>query len=61
VPGDAPLKFEKPFEIRSGERTTFTADFTPVRTGPGGRYLLQPVADEVSVEYESTATETTGG
>ncbi|MFB6281584.1 MAG: DUF4382 domain-containing protein [Haloferacaceae archaeon] len=63
VPGDAPLKFEKRFEIRAGERTTFTADFTPVRAGRTGRYLLKPVADEVTVAYEGeTATGTgTGG
>lgn len=60
VPGEAPLKFETAFEIRSGERTVFTADFTPVRAGPTGRYVLQPVADEVTVSYESAGT-TTGG
>lgn len=60
VPGDAPLKFERRFEIRDGERTTFTADFTPVRAGKSGRYLIQPVADEVTVAYEGDET-TTGG
>lgn len=58
VPGDAPLKFEKQFEIREDERTTFTADFTPVRAGGRGRYLLQPVADEVTVAYGGEETET---
>jgi len=61
VPGDAPLKFEEPFEIREGERTTFTADFTPVRAGGSGKYVLQPVADEVVVRYESENATTTAG
>ncbi|MFB6302003.1 MAG: DUF4382 domain-containing protein [Haloferacaceae archaeon] len=61
VPGDAPLKFEKEFEIRENQRTTFTADFTPVRAGGSGRYLLQPVADEVTVSYEGGTATTTGG
>lgn len=54
LPGDAPLKFNKEFEIRSDETTSFTADFTPVKQGQTGRYVLQPVADEVTVSYEST-------
>lgn len=33
TPGDAPLKFEKAFDIRAGETTTFVADFTPVKQG----------------------------
>lgn len=52
LPGDAPLKFNLEFEIRSGETTSFTADFTPVKQGQTGRYVLQPVADEVTVSYE---------
>jgi len=52
VPGDAPLKFEEAFEIREGERTVFTADFTPVKRGQAGGYLLQPVADGTTVEYQ---------
>ncbi|POG56574.1 DUF4382 domain-containing protein [Haloferax marisrubri] len=62
VPGSAPLKFERSFEIRADETTTFTADFTPVAAGNAGKYVLQPVADEVTVTYESeetTANETT--
>jgi hypothetical protein len=54
--GDAPLTFEQAFEIRSGETTRFTADFTPVKQGQTGRYTLQPVADEVDVSY-GTETE----
>ncbi|RDZ63403.1 hypothetical protein C5B90_09655 [Haloferax sp. Atlit-12N] len=60
VPGSAPLKFERSFEIRADETTTFTADFTPVKAGNAGKYVLQPVADEVTVTYETeeTATDT---
>lgn len=54
VPGDAPLKFAKEFEIRSDQTTSFTADFTPVKQGQTDRYVLQPVADEVVVSYEDT-------
>lgn len=54
LPGDAPLKFNQEFDIRSGETTSFTADFTPVKQGQTGRYVLQPVADEVGVSYEDT-------
>jgi len=52
TPGNAPLQFKLPFEIRAGERTVFTGDFTPVRRGQSGSYLLQPVADNLSVTYE---------
>lgn len=52
LPGDAPLKFNKAFEIRSDQTTSFTADFTPVKQGQTDRYVLQPVADEVTVSYE---------
>ncbi|MCO8268296.1 DUF4382 domain-containing protein [Haloferax sp. AB510] len=58
VPGSAPLKFERSFEIRADETTTFTADFTPVKAGNAGKYVLQPVADEVTVTYESEETTT---
>lgn len=58
TPGEAPLKFDQSFEIRADERTAFTADFTPVKRGQTGTYLLQPVASETSVRYESTATAT---
>jgi hypothetical protein len=66
TPGEAPLKFDQSFEIRADTRTVFTADFTPVRRGQSGSYLLQPVASETTVSYESagegtgTATETSG-
>lgn len=52
VPGQAPLTFNAPFEIRAETRTVFTADFTPVRRGQAGGYLLQPVPDGIVVEYE---------
>ena len=53
VPGEAPLTFEEPFEIREDARTTFTADFTPVKRGQAGGYVLQPVAQGITVEYEA--------
>ena len=52
TPGGAPLQFKHPFEIRDEQATTFTGDFTPVRRGQTGRYLLQPVAGGTTVEYE---------
>jgi hypothetical protein len=30
----------------------FTADFTPVKRGQTGSYVLQPVPDGITVEYE---------
>lgn len=52
TPGDAPLTFEASFEIRADTRTVFTADFTPVQQGETGNYVLQPVAEGTSVEYD---------
>lgn len=52
TPGNAPLQFKHPFEIREDQRTTFLADFTPVRRGRTGQYLLRPVAQGTSVTYE---------
>ncbi|WP_178916431.1 DUF4382 domain-containing protein [Natronomonas gomsonensis] len=52
TPGDAPLKFNQSFEIREDTRTVFTADFTPVKQGQSGGYVLQPVADGTEVSYE---------
>lgn len=60
VPGNAPLKFNKAFEIRANTRTVFTADFTPVKRGRSGSYNLQPVASGVTVEYEELETESSG-
>ncbi len=52
TPGNAPLQFKQSFEVRADDRTVFTADFTPVRRGQTGRYLLQPVASGTTVRYE---------
>ena len=52
TPGNAPLKFDESFEIRADTRTVFTADFTPVKRGNRGSYLLKPVAEGTEVEYE---------
>lgn len=52
TPGEAPLKFDRSFDIRSDTRTAFTADFTPVERGQAGGYILQPVADGTEVSYE---------
>jgi len=52
TPGEAPLKFDQSFEIRADTRTLFTADFTPVKQGQQDSYVLQPVANGTSVEYE---------
>jgi hypothetical protein len=51
TPGEAPLQFKQQFEIREDQRTTFTADFTPVKRGQTGKYLLQPVAKGTTVSY----------
>jgi len=58
TPGNAPLQFNERFEIRDEQRTTFVADFTPVRRGQTGRYLLQPVARGTRVEYENRSDAT---
>ena len=52
VPGEAPLTFNERFEIRDATRTIFTADFTPVRRGQTEEYLLQPVPEGITIEYE---------
>jgi hypothetical protein len=52
TPGEAPLTFNQQFEIRENSRTVFTADFTPVKRGQTGSYVLQPVPDGITVEYE---------
>ncbi|MGB9964945.1 DUF4382 domain-containing protein [Halobacterium sp. CBA1126] len=56
TPGNAPLQFKEPFEIREGQRTNFVADFTPVKRGQTGKYLLQPVASGTEVTYEDVTT-----
>ena len=52
VPGEAPLTFNQPFEIREDTRTVFTGDFTPVQREQAGGYVLQPVAQGITVGYE---------
>jgi hypothetical protein len=54
VPGEAPLTFNKQFDIREDTRTSFTADFTPVQRGGAGGYVLQPVPSEIVVEYDDS-------
>jgi hypothetical protein len=51
TPGNAGLKFPEAFEVRRDERTTFVADFTPVRRGRTNRYLIRPVATGTAVLY----------
>lgn len=50
TPGNAPLQFKQTFDVRENTRTTFTADFAPVKRGPNG-YVLKPVATETKVAY----------
>ena len=50
TPGNAPLQFKEPFELREREVTRFVADFAPVRRGHGD-YLLRPVATGTQVLY----------
>ncbi|EMA00803.1 protein of unknown function [Haloarcula vallismortis] len=52
TPGEAPLQFTEEYEIRADTRTVFTADFTPVKRGQTGEYILQPVASGTEVKYE---------
>ena len=51
LPGNAPLTFNAPFEVREDTRTSFTADFAPVRRGTGS-YILRPVPEGIEVTYE---------
>ena len=60
TPGNAPLQFKEAFEVREGQRTTFVADFTPVKRGKTGKYVFQPVASGTEVRYEDV-TETASG
>jgi hypothetical protein len=57
VPGEAPLTFNQSFEVREDTRTVFTGDFTPVKRGQTGSYVLQPVPDGITVEYDDGSTE----
>lgn len=53
VPGEAPITFPQRFDVREGTRTVFTADFTPVKRGRTGSYVLQPVPEGITVDYET--------
>ena len=53
LPGQAPLTFNASFEIREDTRTSFVADFAPVRRGRTETYLLRPVPRGIEVSYES--------
>jgi len=59
TPGNAPLQFNEPFEIRADTRTTFTADFAPHTRGRNNSqgYLLKPVPSEINVSYEPITDE----
>lgn len=57
TPGGARPKFDESFEIREGQRTVSTADFTPGRQGQSGGYVPQPVADGTRVDYEDGGEE----
>jgi|GEM_PF-195281 len=59
TPGNAPLKFNQSFDVREGYRTTFLADFTPVRRG-NGSYLFKPVATETEVSYQKIESDGSG-
>ena len=50
LPGNAPITFNEEFEVRENTRTSFTADFAPVRRG-NGTYLLRPVPRGIEVSY----------
>ncbi|WP_281195494.1 DUF4382 domain-containing protein [Halorubrum sp. F4] len=51
LPGNAPLTFNREFEIREDSVTSFTADFAPVKRGDG-TYLLRPVPRGIEVSYD---------
>lgn len=52
------LKMNEAFEIRPNTKTSFTADFTPVRRGQAASYNIQPVSNQVTVTYEDDETTT---
>lgn len=60
LPGNAPLTFNESFEVRENTRTSFTADFAPVRRG-NGTYLLRPVPRGIEVTYEENGGSGNGG
>lgn len=50
TPGEAPLKFNKSFEVRADQTTRFIADFAPNKRGQNG-YIIRPVATSTTVLY----------
>jgi hypothetical protein len=52
TPGEAPLTFNEPFEVREDTTTSFTADFAPVKQGQTNRYILRPVPEGIEVHYD---------
>lgn len=52
VPGEAPLTFNQQFYVREDTRTVFTADFTPVERGQTDTYVLQPVPEGITIQYD---------
>jgi hypothetical protein len=52
TPDNGPLKFPVPFEIRSGQGTTLTADVAPVQRGAPTSYLLRPMPLNTTVSYD---------
>ncbi|MFC7209440.1 DUF4382 domain-containing protein [Natronoarchaeum sp. GCM10025321] len=57
TPGEAPLTFNEPFEIREDTQTSFTADFAPVKQGQTNRYILRPVPEGIEVHYDDGSDE----
>lgn len=57
LPGAAPLTFNQEFEIREDTRTSFTADFAPVRRGRTETYVLRPVPQGIAVSYDDVDDE----
>jgi hypothetical protein len=53
TPGNAPLQYKQSFEIRADQRTTVTADVTPVQRATQA-YILQPVVSGTELSDEAT-------
>ncbi len=57
TPGEAPLTFNEPFEVREDTTTSFTADFAPVKQGQTNRYILRPVPQGIEVHYDDDSSD----
>lgn len=55
--GNAPLQFNKEFEVRADDHTMFVADFAPHTRGQNNSqgYILRPVPSEIRVLYGDDA------